>query len=80
MSYINSATVQYSQNTEDSIISDLPQGYKLDLKKPVDRYSARQSEAYFDDLKKSRSVTYRGLKKASGRAKRKLERQNANSK
>lgn len=73
---INSATVQYSQNLEQYDES-LPQGYKLDLKKPVDRYAFKQAERFEEDLRKSKVVTYRGLKRASGRAKRKL---NANTK
>lgn len=72
MNNINSTTVQYSQNTAESQPSAGDFSYKLDCKKPVDRYAFAQAQRFEDSLKKSRSITYRGLKKASGRAKRKL--------
>jgi len=76
MNQVNRATVQYQLGIQDTTTEaqSLPQGYKQDLKKPVDRYANKQEERYWDNLKKSRAVTYRGLVRASGRAKRKAMR------
>ena len=69
---INSATVQYSQNTtQNTAQGDFE--YRLDCKKPVERFAFLQAKRFDEELKKSRVVTYRGLKKASGRAIRKLQ-------
>jgi hypothetical protein len=68
---INSATVQFSQQTDhDQNNGDFQ--YRLACKKPVDAYAFLQAQRYEDSLRKSKRVTYRGMKKASGRAKRKL--------